>query len=89
MSGARLLTSFGNSTVQFNQLLELSLKNDSIMFKRDVIGLDCQDDNAVYRVFCLKNLEQILDEEKNLPFEQRGLFVYLFIMGKRYLIFIN
>ncbi|CAB4413664.1 unnamed protein product [Rhizophagus irregularis] len=81
MSGARLL-SFGNSTVQFNQLLELSLKDDSIMFKRDVIGLDCQDDNAAYRVFCLKNLEQILDEEKNLPFEQRGLFVYLFIIGE-------
>ncbi|CAB4434860.1 unnamed protein product [Rhizophagus irregularis] len=56
--------------------------DDSIMFKRDVIGLDRQDDNAAYRVFCLKNLEQILDEKKNLPFEQRGLFVYLFIMGE-------
>ncbi|CAB4436211.1 unnamed protein product [Rhizophagus irregularis] len=58
------------------------MSDDSIMFKRDVIGLDRQDDNAAYRVFCLKNLEQILDEEKNLPFEQRGLFVYLFIMGE-------
>lgn len=88
MSGTRLF-SFGNSTVRFNQLLELSLKEDNIMFKWDVIGLDCQDDNAAYRVFCLKNLEQILDEEKYLPFEQHGLFVYFFIMGKCYLIFIN
>ncbi|PKB94150.1 hypothetical protein RhiirA5_256377, partial [Rhizophagus irregularis] len=50
MSGAHLLT-FGNSTVRFDQLLKLSLQEDSIMYKRDVIKLDRQDDNAVYRVF--------------------------------------
>jgi hypothetical protein len=80
MSGARLLT-FGNSTVRFDQLLELSLKEDSIMYKRDVMRLDRQDDNAAYRVFCSKNLAQVLNEEKTLPTESRGLFIYLFIMG--------
>ncbi|CAB4445037.1 unnamed protein product [Rhizophagus irregularis] len=39
MSGARLLT-FGNSTVRFNQLLKLSLKEDSVMYKRNIIRLD-------------------------------------------------
>jgi len=54
------------------------------MYKRDVIRLDRQDDNAAYRVFCSKNLEQLLDEEKNLPCKQRGLFIYLFVMDKYY-----
>lgn len=39
MSGTRLLT-FGNSTVHFDQLLKLSLQEDSIIYKRDVIKLD-------------------------------------------------
>ncbi|PKY48484.1 hypothetical protein RhiirA4_422203 [Rhizophagus irregularis] len=81
MSGARLLT-FGNSTVRFDQLLKLSLQEDSIMYKRDVIKLDRQDDNAAYRVFCSKNLAQVLDEEGTLSSESRGLFVYLFVMGE-------
>ncbi|PKB94953.1 hypothetical protein RhiirA5_297920, partial [Rhizophagus irregularis] len=69
MSGARLLI-FGNST-----LLKLSLQEDSIMYKQDVIKLDLQDDNAAYRVF-------LLDEEETLSSESRGLFVYLFVMGE-------
>jgi hypothetical protein len=80
MSGARLLT-FGNSTVRFDQLLTLSFQENSIMYKRDVIKLDRQDDNAAYRVFCSKNLAQVLDGEKGLSSEFRGLFVYLFVMG--------
>ncbi|CAB4383082.1 unnamed protein product [Rhizophagus irregularis] len=52
------------------------------MYKRDVIKLDCQDDNAAYRVFYSKNLAQVLDGEKGLLSEFRGLFVYLFVMGK-------
>ncbi|PKB97069.1 hypothetical protein RhiirA5_279367 [Rhizophagus irregularis] len=81
MSGARLLT-FGNSTVRFDQLLTLSFQENSIMYKRDVIKLDRQDDNAAYRVFCSKNLAQVLDGEKGLSSEFRGLFVYLFVMGE-------
>lgn len=80
MSGARLLT-FGNSTVRFDQLLTLSFQENSVMYKRDVIKLDRQDDNAAYRVFCSKNLAQVLDGEKGLSSEFRGLFVYLFVMG--------
>ena len=41
------------------------------MYKRDVIRLDRQDDNAAYKVFCSKNLKQLLDEKRDLPFEQR------------------
>ncbi|PKK57765.1 hypothetical protein RhiirC2_790459 [Rhizophagus irregularis] len=52
------------------------------MYKRDVIKLDRQDDNAAYRVFCSKNLAQVLDGEKGLSSEFRGLFVYLFVMGE-------
>lgn len=80
MSGARLLT-FGNYTIRFDQLLKLSLQENSVLYKRDVIKLDRQDDNAAYRIFCSKNLAQVLDEEKGLSFELRGLFIYLFIMG--------
>lgn len=47
MSGARLLT-FDNSTVRFDQLLKLFLKEDNVMYKRDIIRLDRQDDNAAY-----------------------------------------
>jgi hypothetical protein len=50
------------------------------MYKCDIIKLNRQDDNTAYRVFCSKNLEQLLNEDKELPFEQRGLFIYLFVM---------
>ncbi|CAG8804421.1 2341_t:CDS:2, partial [Gigaspora rosea] len=81
MLGARLLT-FGNSIVRFDQLLKLSHQENSIIYKRDIIRLDRQDDNAAYRVFCSKNLAQVLDERKTLSFELRGLFIYLFVMGE-------
>ncbi|CAG8584460.1 5235_t:CDS:2, partial [Gigaspora rosea] len=71
MSGARLLT-FGHSTVHFDHLLELSLKKNSVMYKRDVIKLDRQDDNAAYRVFCSSNLAQVLDNEEALLPELQG-----------------
>ncbi|RGB22385.1 hypothetical protein C1646_776171 [Rhizophagus diaphanus] len=80
MSGAHLLI-FDNSTIQFDQLLTLSFQENSIIYKQDVIKLDRQDNNAVYRVFCSKNLAQVLDREKGLSFEFRRLFVYLFVMG--------
>ncbi|RGB24991.1 hypothetical protein C1646_611813, partial [Rhizophagus diaphanus] len=56
MSGAQLLT-FGNLTVQFEQLLKLSYIPNSVMYRQDVIKLDRQDDGAAYRVFCLGNLQ--------------------------------
>ena len=75
MSGARLFT-LGNSTVRFEQLLNLSNLSNSIMYHHDVVKLDRQDDGAAYRVFCSKNLQNCCEEE-----DMQGFFVYLFIMG--------
>ena len=86
MSGARLL-SFGNSTVHYGQLFNLCQQPESILYRRDVIKLDRQDDDAAYRIFCAQNLEQLLDNGQ-LSNDNKGLFVYLFIMGKLFLLFI-
>ncbi len=80
MSGARLL-SFRNSTTHYGQLFTLCQQPASVLYRRDVIKLDRQDDNAAYRIFCAQNLEQLLDNEQ-LSNDNKGLFVYLFIMGK-------
>ena len=80
MSGARLL-SFGNSTIHYGQLFTLCQQSESILYKRDVIKLDRQDDDAAYRIFCTRNLEQLLDNGQ-LSNDNKGIFVYLFIMGR-------
>jgi hypothetical protein len=86
MSGARLL-SFGNSTVHYGQLFTLCQQPESILYKQDVIKLDRQDDDAAFRIFCARNLEQLLDNGQ-LSNDNTGLFVYLFIMGGFIFIFI-
>ena len=86
MSGVRLL-SFGNSIVHYRQLFTPYQQSESILYKQDVIKLDRQDDNAAYYIFCVQNLEQLLDNGQ-LSNDKKGLFVYLFIMDRLFLFII-
>jgi hypothetical protein len=52
------------------------------MYKNDVIKLDWQDDGAAYRTFCSANLKQLVSHNYQLKFEDKGFFVYLFIIDK-------
>ncbi|RGB23054.1 hypothetical protein C1646_822277 [Rhizophagus diaphanus] len=55
----------------------------------DVIKLDCQDNNTAYRVFCSKNLAQVLDEEKGLSSEFQGLFYHIETLSDLYSSYIS
>ncbi len=68
-------------------MFTLYQQSESILYKRDIIKLDQQDNNAVYRIFCVQNLEQLLDNEQ-LSNDKKGLFVYLFIMDRLFLFII-
>ncbi len=56
MSGARLL-SFKDSIVHYKQLFTLCQQSESILYKKDVIKLDRQDDDMAYHIFYAQNLE--------------------------------
>ncbi|CAG8790884.1 7069_t:CDS:1, partial [Racocetra persica] len=60
-SGTRLLT-FGYTIAYYDHILELSQDSNSILYKRDVQNVDCQDDGAAYRLFCSSFLKQISDQ---------------------------
>ena len=64
-SGARLLT-LGHCTVQYDQILELSKMPDSILYSRDVLNVDHQDDDTAFRLFCFSFLNQIFDKNTSL-----------------------
>ena len=82
MSGARVLT-FGKSIARFEQFLKLADSPTSVMFKHDVIKLDRQDDGAAYRAFCFRNLAQCLKNQNEIKEGYDGLFIYLFVLGKK------
>lgn len=78
-SGARLLT-LGNYTAMYSQVLDLCEQADSVLYKKDVINCDRQDDGASYRLFCSSFLNQVIND--NTPENERyGLFIYLFVIG--------
>ncbi len=52
------------------------------MYKNDIIKLDRQDDAAAYQTFCSSNLKQCLTNDHQIWPEIKGLFIYLFIIGK-------
>jgi hypothetical protein len=89
MSGARLLT-FGNSSAQFDNFLQLINKPDSILYKNDVIKIDRQDDAAAYRSFCSSNFRQCLTADHQIKIGMEGFAIYIFVIGKYYYrVFIN
>lgn len=89
MSGARLLT-FGNSSAQFDNFLQLINKPNSILYKNDVIKLDRQDDAAAYRSFCSSNFRQCLTTDYQIKIGMEGFAIYIFVIGKYYYrVFIN
>lgn len=50
-SGARMLV-FGNYSALYRRIQEMGLKEGSPLYKRDILRLDRQDDNAATRLFC-------------------------------------
>lgn len=79
-SGARLLT-LGHYVATYDQILDICEQDDSVLYKKDVINCDRQDDGASYRLFCSSLLNQVMssNDSKNIRY---GLFVYLFVIGK-------
>ncbi len=81
MSGAWLLT-FGNSSARFDYFLQLIYQHNSILYKNDVINLDCQDDAAAYQTFCSSNFYQWLTTDYQIKMGMKGFAIYIFVMGK-------
>ncbi|RIB11242.1 hypothetical protein C2G38_2262096 [Gigaspora rosea] len=79
-SGARLLT-LGHYTATYIQILDLCEQADSVLYRKDVINCDRQDDGASYRLFCSSFLNQVMnpDTSENIRY---GLFIYLFVIGE-------
>ncbi|CAG8654771.1 24961_t:CDS:2, partial [Gigaspora rosea] len=79
-SGARLLT-LGNYIATYDQVLDMCEQDDSILYKKDVINCDRQDDGASHRLFCSLLLNQVINSNisNNIRY---GLFVYLFVIGE-------
>ncbi|KAJ3911654.1 hypothetical protein F5877DRAFT_55051 [Lentinula edodes] len=78
-SGARLLV-FPNSVVMYSQVREIALQEGPI-YKRDVIKLDRQDDNAAARLFSASTIDWLASEERRSD-QNIGLLVYLFVFGE-------
>ncbi|KAJ3927784.1 MAG: hypothetical protein NXY57DRAFT_903259 [Lentinula lateritia] len=78
-SGARLLV-FPNSVVMYSQVREIAFKNGPI-YKRDVVKLDRQDDNAAARLFSASTVDW-LSSEMHRSEENIGLLVYIFVFGE-------
>ncbi|CAG8567294.1 29126_t:CDS:2, partial [Racocetra persica] len=79
-SKVRLLT-LGHYIAMYNQILDLCKQPDSVLYKKNVINCDHQNDGASYRLFCFSFLNQVLDS--NISENNRyGLFIYLFVIGE-------
>ncbi|GLB36846.1 putative ulp1 protease family, C-terminal catalytic domain [Lyophyllum shimeji] len=76
-TGARILV-MGFFPAFYAQLRELALNPAGPLFTRDVEGVDRQDDRAAGRTFS----SPALDFQMKTSPEQRGLSVYLFILGE-------
>ncbi len=79
-SGARMLT-FGNSFLGFGHVLELSKSPNSALYHADVLNVDKQDDGAAYQLFSHEFLYEVF-QTLNSDSKNRGLLIYLFIIGK-------
>jgi hypothetical protein len=78
-SGARLLT-LGLGTVRYDHIKLLASSPSTVLYQRDVVNVDKQDDGAAYRIFCSQLLDQCCDM---IPTNSEILpaFVYLFVLG--------
>jgi hypothetical protein len=74
-SGARLLT-LGNHTAMFRRISEMALATNSPIYRRDVDGLDRQDDLTAIRLFSAAVLQFLSDHH------HVGEIIYLFIFGE-------
>ena len=77
LTGARILV-FGFFTAFFALLRELDTNIAGPLFARDVERVDRQDDRAAARTFSAKSLDFQMDEQP----DQRGLSIYLFVLGE-------
>lgn len=79
-SGARFLT-LGHYVATYDQVLDMCEQDDSVLYKKDVINCDRQDDGASYRLFCSSLLSQVMNSNSSENIRYR-LFVYLFVIGE-------
>jgi len=78
-TGARLM-SLGIGTATYGHVKFLADQHNSILYRRDVLSVDKQDDGAAFRMFCSSFLEQCKDNVA-MKAELIPLFVYLFVFG--------
>jgi hypothetical protein len=76
LSGARVLA-LGRYLVHFGQLMALATSERSPLLKKDIIGLDKQDDRAAARLFASAVIRHI---EATQP-DSIGLAIYTYIIG--------
>ena len=77
LSGAHLGV-LGNYPLFYTQVRHLAVSNTGPLYNRDVEKLDRQDDNAATRLFCAETLRWLTKHHD----DQRGLIVYLFVIGE-------
>ncbi|CAG8787656.1 9781_t:CDS:2, partial [Gigaspora rosea] len=63
----------------YDQVLDMCEQDDSVLYKKDVINCDRQDDGASYRLFCSSLLSQVMNSNSSENIHY-GLFVYLFVI---------
>lgn len=77
LSGAHLGV-LGNHVLFYTQVRHLAASETGPLYNRDVEKLDRQDDNAATRLFCADTLRWLIKHHD----DQRGLIIYLFIIGE-------
>lgn len=77
LSGAHLGI-LGNYPLFYTQVRNLATSKTGPLYNRDVEKLDRQDDNAATRLFCAETLKWLTEHHD----DQRGLIVYLFVIGE-------
>ncbi|CAG8842547.1 14738_t:CDS:2, partial [Racocetra persica] len=68
-----------NFTATYDQVLDMCEQDNSILYKKDVINCDRQDDGASYHLFCFSLLNQVMNSNISNDIRYR-LFVYLFVI---------
>ncbi|CAG8685326.1 7059_t:CDS:2 [Gigaspora rosea] len=76
-----LTKNFRHYVATYNQVLDMYEQDNSVLYKKDVINCDRQDDGASYRLFCSSLLNQIMNSNNSESIHY-GLFVYLFVIGE-------
>lgn len=75
------MLTFGDSFLGFGHVLGLSKSPNSALYHADVLNVDKQDDGAAYRLFSYEFLYEVT-QTLNSDSKNKGLLVYLFIIGK-------